>query len=232
MTTCIRGFTLMELLIVVTVVALLAALLLPAIALVSGRAKTEGTRAVLQQVGNAIDIYRTQTMRWPPEQAVVTDASGRPTGFVTGREAVAEQVGYRIEQEGLRLEDLATTPAAGLGNLLEIVADLRPPSDAFGLPVAGLRPITDGWKQPIFYQRFDEAAASGPLRNRAVFWLDPQRDARHLGRSPGRSGYALYSVGSGGLADRTPALPGDDSTATPGGRWSDPDALILLNAGR
>lgn len=65
-----RGFTLIELVIVVAVIAILAALLVPVILNQIGRARVATERDSIVELTNAFRRFRTDTARWPLENGV------------------------------------------------------------------------------------------------------------------------------------------------------------------
>ncbi len=77
------AFTLIELLIVVTILAILVAALIPLFADTSGDAKTGAAMASLRTLRNQIEVYKTQHLGQPPDGALArllikTDAAGNP----------------------------------------------------------------------------------------------------------------------------------------------------------
>jgi len=60
-----RGFTLVELLVVMAIIALLAALVAPKVFPKLGKGKTAATQAQIELFGQALDQYRLDTGRYP-----------------------------------------------------------------------------------------------------------------------------------------------------------------------
>lgn len=63
-----RGFTLVELLVVISIVGLLMGILLPAIAGARQQAKITAVNAELAQIGVALDMYFDDNQKYPPTQ--------------------------------------------------------------------------------------------------------------------------------------------------------------------
>jgi prepilin-type N-terminal cleavage/methylation domain-containing protein/prepilin-type processing-associated H-X9-DG protein len=80
-----RGFTLIELLVVIAIIAILGAILLPALAKAKDRATTSACLSNLRQWGLAIQLYVTDGSDWIPRDG--TDNGGQyavDTGLTTG----------------------------------------------------------------------------------------------------------------------------------------------------
>jgi prepilin-type N-terminal cleavage/methylation domain-containing protein/prepilin-type processing-associated H-X9-DG protein len=78
---CRRGFTLMELLVVVAIIAVLIAFLLPALSEARRSANKVKCLAALRDIHNAFNMYAVEFQQaWPVVQHVAVDSAGSPTG--------------------------------------------------------------------------------------------------------------------------------------------------------
>ena len=84
-----RGFTLIELLIVIVVIAILALIVIPRVMNASGRARDAARDANMQQIRNAIEIFRTDLGVYPE---VLTDLTVPKDNF-TGLHATTRSNG-------------------------------------------------------------------------------------------------------------------------------------------
>jgi prepilin-type N-terminal cleavage/methylation domain-containing protein len=71
-----RGFTLIEMLIVITVIALLAMMVIPRMLAAQRRAKEAQLRADLKQIRDAVERFESTTGAWPPSLGDVIAQSG------------------------------------------------------------------------------------------------------------------------------------------------------------
>jgi len=124
------GFTMIELLVVVTIVVILAALVFPVVGIMRKRATVTQTEALLQVVHAGLDRYHDLYRRYPPtasdpvagnrlafylcaDEGAVTPASGRSsalTGRVDPRRISGEQI-VDPWLTGTPLIFISTTPA-------------------------------------------------------------------------------------------------------------------------
>ena len=65
-----RGFTILEMLVVVSVIALLASILLPALGSALKKAKITKTQAIIDSITVALKQYRTDFSQYPPDNAI------------------------------------------------------------------------------------------------------------------------------------------------------------------
>src|SRR3954469_12093335 len=64
----VRGFTLIEILVVIVVIAILATLVAPSIFQHVGAAKSATAKSQVEMLGTALDAYRLQNGRYPTTQ--------------------------------------------------------------------------------------------------------------------------------------------------------------------
>jgi general secretion pathway protein G len=77
-----RGFTLIEILIVVVILGILAAIVIPQFSSASQEAAVSSVRSQLQTLRSQVELYRVQNNEYPATGAISSDsASNVPGGF-------------------------------------------------------------------------------------------------------------------------------------------------------
>lgn len=76
----LRGFTLIEILVVIVVIAILAALVAPNVFQHVGEAKEVAARSQIEMLGGALDAYRLHTGRYPNTGEGLAALWERPVG--------------------------------------------------------------------------------------------------------------------------------------------------------
>ncbi len=78
-----RGFTLVELLLVITIIAILTVISITTYAGISYRATVSGARTTLSTLGKALDIYKSQYGKYPPNYSNPTTSMTEMQALLT-----------------------------------------------------------------------------------------------------------------------------------------------------
>ena len=76
-----NGFTLIEIMVVVVIIGLLAAIIAPNILGRSDQAKVTVARTQMKQIGNALDLYKLDNHHYPSTQQGLQALVNKPNGF-------------------------------------------------------------------------------------------------------------------------------------------------------
>jgi general secretion pathway protein G len=74
-----RGFTLLELMVVIVIIGVLAALIAPAVLDKIGTAKATAARSDIQSIMNALKMYKLDNGRYPTQEQGLDALAARPT---------------------------------------------------------------------------------------------------------------------------------------------------------
>lgn len=74
----LRGFTLIELIVVIALIAVLAAVVAPNLLGKAGKAKVKSATVQVEKIGNAVELYRLETGRYPEK---LDDLIDQPEGL-------------------------------------------------------------------------------------------------------------------------------------------------------
>lgn len=181
------GFTMIEMLVVISVIAILAGILLPTIAAVRTAAKTANTETLIQRIGLALETYKEQLDTYPPDY-VPTGARLRPftrdDSSWTPTPALPPEALYYYLANAFLTAD----------HPLEKFKERRESTDynANGLPE-----VTDAWGYPLLYNRARFPGTSSFNYAASGVRLDPEHNVET---------FDLYSVGPDGQTG-TDTLP-------------------------
>ena len=106
------GFTLVELLVVLAILGLIVALVTPQVLKYLGRAKTDTARIEIQNIGNALDLFRLDLGRYPTQQEGLEALIEQPTveRVACGFYAEAGKKRVAVEFAGLHQKHEAEAP--------------------------------------------------------------------------------------------------------------------------
>lgn len=168
-----RGFTLVELLVVMSVIAILVAILLPTMIVVRGTAKRTATQDLLYQVNAAIQTYSQEWGNAPPDDMPSEAKFIRFTEYdpqagnvyINGAgplEASSESLAYHLTNENLTGQAYLELQAE-----VQRTGKLNPSTGGYsgdyqqGGSGNGLPEIIDAWSRPLLYN------SSSPIHNGA-----------------------------------------------------------------
>ncbi len=110
-----KGFTLIELMVVIMIIAIIVAIMLPSFMTARARAKYTTCISNVKNLGTALESYHAQRMRYPTEEEFKTSYNNGLDGFInhvplcpsSGKEYVytttLDEKGYKLScKEGVR----------------------------------------------------------------------------------------------------------------------------------
>jgi general secretion pathway protein G len=142
-----RGFTLVEILIVVVILGILAAIVVPQFTQASTEAKENSLRSNLQSLRSQIQLYKVQHNDVFPGNTIAADGTVS-TAFAEFVDQLIYTSDYRGTDTGSKERDLTLSPRAEFGPYLERIppnpfTGLNTVASTSGTPVA--TGITNGW---------------------------------------------------------------------------------------
>ena len=121
----VEGFSLIELIVVVAVISILAAVAVPVVDLVQSRARGEATQAGMEALGQALESYFTDQLSFPPKLQDLEESGYLAGGFSSGyvlKDAGAAPFGYRANDARATVTSYGPDKAEAEPNL-DLVVD-------------------------------------------------------------------------------------------------------------
>jgi len=206
-----RGFTLVELLTVISIIILLLAMLAPAYGKIQRQIKTQASQAVIGQLDLACRQYRGDFGDFPPSQAAGytmqgsqlmalfltgygpdTGSDGTPSGLLNVDDGV-DGPGFRVEARGKIY--------GPYGDVDKLRAQVKYYDPGNGLSVTCPRFFVDAFNNPILYYRFNPSSGYSAANNASGPGFGPATvDSYARGYVPGgsylRKDFLLISCGA------------------------------------
>jgi prepilin-type N-terminal cleavage/methylation domain-containing protein len=200
-----RGFTLVEILVVISIIAVLAGILLPTLTAVSGASKVANTERLIENLILAITAFENDKGYYPPD---CLDTSITPTiySFVQADLSTPNVIDLDANQYPPQaLFYYLTNPAIGENapyTSLREDAEYRVYTEAYG---EMLPSVIDAWGRPILYNR------------------KPRSDQADCKGTPHHNtdSYDIFSIGPDGKTSKRDEMPEAGSTLTTLGAFCD-----------
>lgn len=191
----LRGFTLVEMLVVMAILAALAGIIVPVVGAVQRRSQAKACKALIDAIAGAVEQYAGDFGDFPPTS--LADLGVRTNGRNEGAEALVRCLTTR-DRGGpyfdFKEEQLDNTDDDALG------AGDDPTSSAY---VGGdLLEVTDPWGNPLIYFHHRDYRGGKELE-RYLLGLEEQRcrprPSEKTGQLPGFGKFVIWSAGPDGL---------------------------------
>jgi type II secretion system protein G len=163
-----RGFTLIELLVVVAIIAILAAIAVPNLLEAMTRAKVARVKSDMRTLANALETYRVDTNRYPP------DSSSGVVPYLERLKRLTTPISYMASVPG----DPFVDKAGALRYAIEHGGGIN----AYADPPSG-----ENWQFPLTYDYAFRIAPDGTPESNAL-WAN-------ISRSPNQILWAIRSAG-------------------------------------
>lgn len=184
-----RGFTLVEMLVVIGIIAILAGIAVPAISAVRTRSQVSATEAFFDQLGLAIEQYKTEFGDYPPSRF-------RRLGLEKSNG----------KNEGIECLVRCVATATGADPYIDLAAHRLGNTDGDALTAVGavspnLEEIVDPWGNPLVYLHNADYDRGDTLTFAAGGTATVAASKGDTGQFHGLTTYQLFSAGPDGEAN-------------------------------
>ncbi len=193
-----RGFTLIEILVVISIIGVLAAIILPALAHVMESSKVSSCSNEIRQLEAALASYESVHRDYPPSRLSEIGIAGNRTN--EGNESLL--VCLTTEKEGpfweIREDQLGNSDGDQAPRLISTY-------NGSTIRTRDLYELLDPWGNPYVYVHAKDLATGYSVTYMAegrTQPVEPVRQGEKAGITPGEGKYQIWSFGPNGVNDQ------------------------------